>query len=292
MIARVTPLQKGIALQIGAELAFALLWVFTKALGTDFPPNQIVLVRSVVALILILGILQKNNGMAQLKTTRPAGHFLRSFLGVASIFCASYAVPRLPLAEASAILKTVPVICCLLGFIFLHEKITRSIWIAIALGLCGALLIIQPQNNIALGPALIMMLQSVLYAGSLVTIRQLAKTENTLAIVFYYNISCLIVSLITSVFFFHLPNAIECLLFLGIGLSSALAQILVTRSYKHAEVNKLAPYGYTGIFWTTLFGFLIWSDFPNGLSWLGMLIIVITGLVLWHIETRKSVRPS
>ncbi len=76
----------------------------------------------------------------------------------------------------------------------------------------------------------------------------------------------------------------------GIGLVSAIAQIMMTDAYRKGEASLLAPFEYSAIIWTTALGALIWAEMPDAWDFLGILILVGAGLYIWHREMKLGVK--
>lgn len=273
------PLFIGILFKLGSELAYVFLWIFTKLLGPDYPTGQVVFIRTLVAFLPLLVLMHIQGGWTRLRVNNLKGMVFRLALGCGSVFCAVYAVTRLPLATSAGLIYTIPIFTCIFGVMLLKERPRLGVWIAILAGFGGMLLILQPFGTAGVGFAgFVAVMQALLFALSLVMSKALLKSENSLAITFYANAMNCVIGAVTCLFAFQaIPMADWPVLF-GLGVCAAFGLYLTTHAYTYASVSELAPYEYTGLLWSLMFGFLIWHEVPGPLMLLGAAVIVASGL--------------
>ena len=197
-------------------------------------------------------------------------------------------VKYMPLADCIAVFFVEPLLLMLLSSIFLGETVGWRRRIAAIVGLGGALIVIQPSYAL-FGPISLMPLfVALLFSVYLILTRKFSAKDEPVAMQFYAGLGgVLICSLILSVgtflraedFSFTLPRentAIYLLLLLGF-LATA-AHMLIVVAFSMAPASILAPFQYVEIVSATLLGFFIFADFPSLIKWVGILIIIGSGL--------------
>ena len=282
---------------IASQALFSLMNAFVKLSLDTHPLMQVMFFRSIVALIAVsLLILRegKKNGdspFALFKTKNPTAHFWRSSSGVAAMLCYFIAFGALPLANATAIGFAAPLILTLLSIPMLGEKVGPHRLGAVAVGLASVIFIFGPQieadrthlygNLAALGAA-------VLTAISLALIRKMGKTENHLTIVFYFTLTCTLVSTAALPFFWTPPTGQSLIYLLMVGLLGGSAQIFITWSYAHAPAAYASAFFYTAIIFAAALDWFIWGHMIDSATVTGSTIIVASGLYVLYREARKK----
>lgn len=210
-----------------------------------------------------------------------------TLMGLASmLFFVS--VKYMPLADCIAVFFVEPLLLMMLSSIFLGETVGWRRRIAAIVGLCGALIVIQPSYAL-FGPiSLLPLLVALLFSVYLILTRKFSAEDEPVAMQFYAGLGgVLICSLILSAgstigagdFSFTLPEdntAIYLLLLLG--LLATVSHMLIVVAFSMAPASILAPFQYVEIVSATLLGFFIFADFPSLIKWVGIAIIVGSGL--------------
>lgn len=252
--------------------------------------------RSAFVVPLIGGWLVLTRRLERLRTRRIWIHARRAAVGMVGMTCHFLSVMLLPLPEQVSISFSAPLFAVILSAIFLKDKVGPWRWSSVLIGLAGVLVITQPGNSpidpvgaaFAIGSALSVAVISFL-------VRDLAKTEDALAVVFYFS---LFGALIMAAFlpFFMVPHsAFEWLLLLGLGTVGAIGQWLITLSLRYGAVATVVAMDYTAFIWATLFSWLIWDQLPVDATWLGAPAIILAGLIItWreHRLSRQLSRPA
>ena len=197
----------------------------------------------------------------------------------------------LPLPEVTAIGYATPIVTVILAAILLGERIRLFRMSAVALGLIGVLIVIWPRLSLsgddltraATLAALMVLAGSVLRALVQVHIRTLVKTEHTAAIVFYFSVTASVLALLTAPFGWVWPSLNAAALLTSAGMLGAIAQIMVTASYRFAGASVLAPFDYTSMIFAALIGYVVFGEVPTLAIWLGASLVIAGGiLILWR----------
>jgi drug/metabolite transporter (DMT)-like permease len=245
-----------------------------------------------IALGWVLMMNGARNGVAVLATKRPGTHFLRGLYGTIGMVLNFGAVILLPLAEATTINFTVPIWAVLLSILLLKEKVGAWRWSAVVLGFAGIIVIAQPGGGhfplygalVALGGAFMIALISI-------QIADLNRTEKPLTIVFYFALFSAPLAALSLPFVATAHDTQGWLLLLGIGLAGALGQLLLTAALRFGTVASVIVMDYSGLFWATLYGWLLFEMLPPASTWLGAPLIVAAGLIIAWREHRLA-RPA
>ncbi|TMJ20700.1 MAG: DMT family transporter [Alphaproteobacteria bacterium] len=230
------------------------------------------------------------------RTKRPLAHLARGALGLSTMACAFAALAWLPLAEAATIGFAAPLFSVMLSALVLKEPVGRHRWSAVALGLAGVLIVIQPGSSHlpALGLALAL-LAALGTAAVTITIRQIGRTEATPTIVLWFTcFSILVAGLFMPVYALGHDAATWAIL-AGLGLAGGLGQLFLTSALRFAPVAVVVPFDYVQLIWAVLLGWALWSTRPAPGTWAGAAVIVASGLYTIHREHklgRDKPRPE
>jgi drug/metabolite transporter (DMT)-like permease len=252
---------------------------------------EIMFWRQFLTIPIILAWVLGTSGIGSLATRRPGTHFLRGLYGTIGMVLNFGAVILLPLAEATTINFTVPIWAVLLSILLLKEQVGLWRWSAVLLGFVGILVIAQPSGGhfplygvlVALGGAFMIALISI-------QIADLNRTDKPLTIVFYFALFSAPMTALSLPFVATAHDPHGWLLLLGIGLAGALGQLLLTAALRFGSVASVIVMDYSGLFWATLYGWLLFAMLPPPSTWLGAPLIVVAGLVIAWREHRLARR--
>jgi S-adenosylmethionine uptake transporter len=302
---------KGISLKVFSVVIFVCMATLIKAAGTGIATGQITFYRSAFAMVPILGYLAfKGHLRTAFYTTDFFGHLARGFIGILAMSFGFYGLVHLPLPEAIAIGYAMPLLAVVFAAVFLKETVRIYRWSAVLVGLVGVMIITWPRLTLmrdggfgsqeALG-ALAVLLSAALGAVAMVLVRKLVAKERTHTIVLYFSLSASCFSLLTLPFGWEpLPwNAF--LLLMAAGFCGGVAQILLTQSYRYADMSTIAPFEYTSILLGLLIGYFLFDEVPTGVMLIGTAIVVGAGIFIIFREhqlglerrgARKHVTPQ
>ncbi len=220
-------------------------------------------------------------------------HALRGALLVAATLFFFSGLVYLPLADAISIFFVEPLMVTILSAIFLKETFGWRRLIAILVGFIGALVIIRPTFADVGWPAMYPVFAAGCFSFYILLTRKLVAKEDPVKLQFYAGMFGLIVCSILLVGLSGLeirslsvvqPTLTEWGLLCALGLIATVGHILVVYAFKYAPVSILAPFQYVEIIGSTVLGFWLFGDFPDGATWVGILIIVGSGVYVFHRE--------
>jgi drug/metabolite transporter (DMT)-like permease len=277
---------RGIALMVFAVGLYSIMDAMVKWLGPSYPTMELVFFRSLFAFIPIAYVLWRSGSLAALRTRNPLGHAARALAGLISLSLFFYAYTRMPLANVIAISFAAPLLVTALSVPLLGERVGRRRWTAMSIGFIGVLVMVQPDAGMFDRTAILALSATVFYALVIVSIRKLSRTETPLAIVFYYALTSTLVAGAVLPFIWVMPDAEGWLLLILVGVVGGVAQFAMTHAYRLAEVSVIAPFDYMHIFWAALLGFFIWGEVPGNTIWIGVPIVMASGIYILFREAR------
>ena len=253
---------------------------------------EIMFWRQFITIPIALAWVMATSGIGALATRRPGTHLLRGLYGTVGMVLNFGAVILLPLAEATTINFSVPIWAVLLSIVLLKEEVGIWRWSAVLLGFAGIVIIAQPgSGHFPLYGALVALGGAFMIALISIQIADLNRTEQPLTIVFYFACVTTPLTAVALPFVMTAHDRGSWLLLLGIGLSGALGQLLLTAALRFGKVASVIVMDYSGLFWATLYGWLLFETLPPASTWLGAPLVIAAGLVIAWREHRLS-RPD
>lgn len=274
----------GMIAALGAFLMFTVMNVLAKILSERHSVIEISFYRNLVAILpfLFLVFVLGRRDILVIRH-KPGWVAFRAVFGTVSLAATFAAYSLMPMADTTALLFTSSLFIPVLGLLFLREHVGVWRWSAVLVGFVGVVIMVGPSGHlaplgvgIAIGAAL---LQAVLQ----VILRYLGAWESPETITFYFFLIGLILTALPLPFIAVTPTPGEIPLLLAVGLSGAAAQFLLSTAFRNARAAIVTVFNYSGIVWATLFGWLIWNEWPLP-SVLGGAAIVIASniLIIWR----------
>lgn len=273
-------------------LATLLMLVkYTSETGVSLP--EIMFWRQAVSVPLILGWLAATGGLSRLKTRRLGSHARRAGIGTTNMVFNFGAAILLPLAESTALGFTTPLFAVIIAAVVMREPVGPWRWTAVVLGFLGVLVITQPGG----APIAPLGLAAGLIAALLIAvinyqIRDLARTEEPITIVFWFAVFGSAMIGLVFPFFATAHDPRQYLLLLAVGTVGTVAQTLLSASLRYGKVASIIVMDYTALIWATLYGWTIWDRIPPAATWLGAPLIVAAGLTIAWRERKLAKQPS
>ena len=214
---------------------------------------------------------------------------IRSLFLFLSTILFFYAISVISLAEALTLSFVSPMIVTLLSAIILKEKVGIRRWSAVIIGFTGVLFVVRPGFN-EINLAIITALGcGISYAFYIISTRKLSNQDNPfLTLIFTGLIGSIVISLVVP-FFWAWLNLTQLFLLVSLAAIGTLAHFLLILSLKFAEASKLAPLAYSEIVMNVIIGYYFFGDFPDQWIWLGLIIIISSGV---YISLRENVRKN
>jgi drug/metabolite transporter (DMT)-like permease len=261
-----------------------------KLLAGSLPVVEIVWARTLVHTLVVVTLFGPRHGWWRLFVTRrPATQLMRSLLLLVSTSFFFTAIGKVPLADATAVSFTSPLLVAALAGPMLGERVDVRHWLAIAVGFAGALVVIRPTGS-ATNPYLFLVLaNSACYAGYQILTRRVAAFDRPETSVTYSAlIGTLALSLVVP-FSFTSPSSPSAWAMLAtMGLLGGLGHYFVARGLTLGPASILSPFHYVQLVGAAAMGFVVFGDVPSAWTWVGAGLIIASGL---YIAWREATRP-
>jgi len=266
-----------------------------KHLSATLAPGQIAASRFLFQLIFLLPLVLIMG--KRLMSRHPVLNAIRGVLIGGATLCFFWGLKYLPLADAIAIFFVEPLLLTLISALFLREKVGWRRLSAIVVGFIGALLVIRPSFQTVGLPALLPLAAACCFAVYLALTGKIGDADDVLTMQLWAGLFggltlafALLLGEVASIGVLDptWPSTIEWLMLALLGAIATSGHLLIVGAFRRASPSILAPFQYLEILGATLLGVIIFGDFPGPITWLGIAIIVISGLYVFHRESRLS----
>lgn len=283
----------GMLAGIAAFFLLAVMNMFAKLLADHHHVIEIAFYRNLIAtlpFLFMIYVMGKKEILVIKSNVK--GIVARAVIGTLSLIVTFAAFAAMPMADVTAFLFTASLLGPALGYFFLKERVGPYRWAAIAVGLIGVVVMLQPAGNFNTIGVTLALSAAAMHATLQTLLRGLGKTEKPETVTFYFVFIGMFIAMIPLPLVFTMPTWNEAPLILACGLSGMGAQFLLSVAYKNAPVAIVTVFNYSGIIWATTFGWFIWNDWPTMPIWIGGGIVIASNLfILWR-ETYLARRPS
>ena len=278
---------RGMHAALGAFFMFSLMSVFAKLLSENHSVIEIGFYRNLVATLpfLIMIFIFGRREILIIKS-RPAAVGFRAVLGAISLVTTFAAFSIMPMAETTVLLFTASLFIPILGVVFLREHVGAYRWAAVLIGFVGVTIMASPAGNVSALGIIVALAASLMHATLQIVLRYLGKFESPETVTFYFVVVGTLVTALPLPFVAVTPTLDEIPLFLGVGLTGAAAQWLISVAFRNAPAAVVTVFNYTGIIWAMLFGWMIFDDWPLPAVLVGAAVVIgSNALIIWR-ETR------
>lgn len=290
----------GLLLMLLAMLAAPLIDIFSKLATATTSPTMITAARFVFQALFMLPIVLWHGLWRNFSWRMSVYHAVRAAIITLAMICFVATLAVMPVADAIAIFFVEPIILTILASIFLGEAIGWRRYTACGVGFIGAMIVIRPSFEEVGLIAVLPVITAFCVAVFALMTRALAPRENPWAMQFQMSLwgipICAVLLLaghLADADFLapSIPSFTVLLWLVGVGFFAALSGILAVYAYRAAPASVLAPLQYFEIVSATLFGWLVFGDFPDAVKWLGIAIIIGSGLYIIWRERRVAAKP-
>lgn len=285
--ARIDAPVKGILIMLLSLTVFSVLNGVVKDQMQTFPANEIILFRNGIGVLPLLLLLPWAGGVAILKPRMPLVHLLQALTMSATLVLSYTAFDLIPLAEVTAILFLLPIITTVLAYFFLGERAGLRVWVSVALGFAGVLLIVRPAGfSIELG-ALAAIAGAAFAAIAMLAVRVLSERNASLSISIWYMLISTVIFFPTLFVWWVTPTFDQLLGLVLMGVASGIGQYLMILAFRYASASTLSPVQYGNLLGAIIVGFFWFGEVP-GLPTLVGAAIVMAAMALVLPGRRKG----
>ncbi len=289
---------------LAAAFLFSVMGACVKLASARYSIAEIVMYRGLIGVLMLAALVRWQGN--SLRTAHIRDHLWRGFVGVLSLWLWFYGISKLPLATAVTLNYMSPI--WMAAFLFCmgwwHAK-DHVEWPLVAAILCsfiGVTLVLQPAFEAKQWLGALTTLGSGLFsAAAYLQVRKLSQMgEPEYRVVFYFSCMNLLAGLAgnaasvadPAVVTFHALDLSGTGLLLVMGATATLAQLAMTRAYAVGKTLVVANLQYTGIIFSSVWSMLLWGDRFDWHVWLGMAIILGSGLAVTYYNTRQTERGT
>jgi len=279
--------QLGILMMLGTITCLSVMEVGAKYLTQTQPYEMVVWGRYLFHFAFTLPIFMTPATIGLIRTRRLPMQTLRALFLVGGTFSGIGALSLLPLAEATALIFTAPLLVTLLSPFILKEPVGWRRRAAIAVGFVGVLIILRPGTEFMKVAALLPLLASLFYACYQVSTRLLSFTDHPLTLFFYTSFVGAVVSSAVVPFYWSPLSGEEWLILVGVGFMGFAGQYLLIKAFQYAEASTVSPFIYAQLLFAVFFGWSVFGELPDIWVLLGAAVVIGSGLFIWWREMQR-----
>jgi len=266
---------------------FSLNDAMGKWMVATYSVGQVLLIRSIAALVLLSPFVFTANWRSLFQVDRPWLQLLRVVCATAEVFCFYWAVYYLPLADVMTYWLAAPIIMAVLAPMLLGEKIVPLQWVAIGVGFVGVLIALTPSGEFQLLPMVIAIAGTLAFVLMVMTGRSLRGTPAT-TLVLFQTVGAFVAGAVLVPFDWTTPTTLDYAFLCALGAVAMFAHILMNYAVKFADASVVAPMQYTMLIWAVVFGWLFFGDLPRLTMSVGIVFIIASGVILYVSDRNRK----
>jgi len=260
---------------------------FVRGVGKSIHPYEIAFFTSLFSFAFYLPWLLRTKFRA-MRTSKFRIHFIRSFFNAGAVGAWYTALSLTPLADATALALTSPLFVTFGAVLFLGEKARLRRWIAISIGIFGALLIIRPGFQAFSFGFLFVLGSIILGGGSRIFAKHLTQWDTPVTIGAWVALLQIPITFLMAIYFWKWPNVIQLSMLAAVGLLVGAAHYTMTLAYNRTDVSALEPFNFVRLIIAALIGFFFFKEFPDVWTWIGGFIIIASTSYIARREARLN----
>ena len=281
------PTSRGLIWSACAGALFCVLNALMRGLALQMDVFQAQFLRYLFGLLVLLPLVFRT-GLAAWWPKQVGGQFSRGALHTIGLALWFYALPRIPLADMTAIGFTGPIFIMIGSYLFLKEPMRWERWLAALLGFGGVMIVVAPKLSGAGGYYHLVMLASApMFAASFLLTKALTRNETTGVILLWQAITVSLFSLPMALPNWQSPSALQWLGFLLCGVLGSSGHYCLTRSFRIADISSTQSVKFLDLMWSAALGWMVFSDTPSQSTLMGGALICAT--TIWI--ARREARP-
>ena len=277
---------KAITFNLLAWVMLPIMDGFAKYLSSDLPVLQITWARYFFTVAFTLPVMFFFFRKNLVWTDKPKLQLIRGLILLTANVCFFYSISIISLAKVLTLAFIAPLIVTAFSPIFLDEKVGFRRWSAVIIGFIGSMVVIRPgfvEINLA---SLAALGTGVMYGFYLIITRKLSSSDNPLLTLLLTGVVGAIIISFVMPFVWIKPTLNQWSMMAAIGIFACVGHLFIILSLKYADASKLAPFSYFEIVTNIIIGYYFFSDFPDKWTFLGLFIIILSGI---YISRRENI---
>ncbi|MFM8576875.1 MAG: DMT family transporter [Limnohabitans sp.] len=278
---------RGMLWMVGGGLCFSFLNTLARALSQQLDVYQAQFLRYLMGLLIMLPLVWRH-GLQAYRPVNITGQFWRGGVHTLGLILWFTALPKIPLADMTAIGFTGPLFIMLGAAWFLGEPMRRDRWVAALIGFAGVLVVVLPKMTGEGGwYNLVMLASAPVFAASFLITKALTRYEKPGVIVLWQSLTVTVLSLPMALPHWQSPHALQWLAFLATGVLGTLGHYCLTRAFHTADISATQSLRFLDLVWASLLGWLVFADVPSSSTWAGALVILLATVWIARRESRR-----
>ena len=288
---------------------FALQDVIIKEMSGGYPVHQIIVIRGLVAIPLILLIIHFSRGLSIIKDCKAGFHLFRGVLMFTAFMTYYLALAEISLTVATALFFTAPFFITLLSIPLLGEQVGIRRFMSIIIGFIGVVIVLRPDVNGFGMMGILPIVAALFYACCQLMVRVGHNQDPVSVMTLYASIVFAVLGSVMGLVLYYfepasgaapstlflmqawsLPQSWDWLFLIFTGVTSGIGFMLSTSAYRTEEASRIAPFEYIMMLWVVILSYLVWSEIPDLLTCLGIVIIVSSGVYV--LQREKTVHAK
>jgi drug/metabolite transporter (DMT)-like permease len=270
-------------------ILFSMLNTIARVMTLQMDPYEAQFLRYLCGLIIMLPLLWRD-GLAAYKPVDIKGQFWRGGVHTVGLILWFTALPKIPMADITAIGFTGPIFIMIGAAWFLGEPMRRDRWIAALIGFAGVMVVVLPNLQGSGGwYNLVMLAASPVFAASFLITKALTRYEKPGVIVLWQSITVSIFSIPMALMNWQDPTLLQWVAFFAAGVLGTAGHYSLTRAFHTADISATQSLRFLDLVWASMLGWLVFSDIPSHSTWLGALVILLSTVWIARREGRRPV---
>lgn len=283
-----TPAMHGLAWSVAAGLLFSALNATVRHLTLDLHPLQSQFLRYLFGLLVLMPVVLRR-GLTNYWPRQPGGQFARGALHTVGLMMWFIALPKIPLADTTAIGFTTPIFIMIGAWLLFREPMRWERWLATGIGFAGVLIVVAPKlSGTGGGYQLLMLASAPVFAASLLLTKALTRSETAGVIIVWQALTVTLFSLPMALAVWQAPGAWQWAGFALAGLLGSAGHYCLTRSFAAADISATQSVKFLELVWSALMGWLLFADVPTASTVIGG--IVICTATLWVARREAALK--
>ena len=278
---------RGMLWMVAGGLCFSLLNTLARVLSQQLDVYQAQFLRYLMGLLVMLPLVWRH-GVRAYRPVNITGQFWRGAVHTLGLVLWFTALPKIPLADMTAIGFTGPIFIMIGAAWFLGEPMRGDRWVAALIGFAGVLVVVVPKMTGEGGwYNLVMLASSPVFAASFLITKALTRYEKPGVIVLWQALTVTVLSLPMALPHWQTPDPWQWLGFVFTGVLGSLGHYCLTRAFHTADISATQSLRFLDLVWASLLGWLVFADVPSPSTWMGAMVILLSTLWIARRESRR-----
>ena len=277
---------KAIIFNLLAWVMLPIMDGFAKYLSAELPVLQITWARYFFTIVFTFPLMLFFFKKYLVWTDKPKLQLIRGLILLTANISFFYSISVISLPKALTLAFVAPLVVTAFSPFFLGESVGYRRWAAVIIGFIGSLVVIRPgflEINLA---SLAALGTGIMYGFYLIITRKLSTSDNPLLTLLLTGVVGAIIATTFMPFVWVSPTFNQWFIMAAIGLFACIGHLFIILSLKYADASKLAPFSYFEIVTNIIIAYYFFGDFPDSWTFLGLFIIVFSGI---YISRRENI---